>query len=236
MFLRVQDFQGPGFSRSRFFRVRVQVLEVASITVNMELCGLSDETKERLLHVFRIDPKWSKTKPGYWILPCSINFEKIKEFQIYEDDIWIITTAKSGTTWMQELAWLIMHDIDIGKSKCDQYFRCSFLEREYVLESYPRTEKTAKKFAIYFDVSCDVESTNWYMRYSMAYTRIMTKPRMIKTHLPLSLLPKKLLDTCKVIFVTRNLKDAAVSFYYHLKLTRGLRQSFREFANCFISN
>ena len=70
----------------------------------------------------------------------------------------------------------------------------------------------------------------------MAYTRIMTKPRMIKTHLPLSLLPKKLLDTCKVIFVTRNLKDAAVSFYYHLKLTRGLRRSFREFANCFISN
>ena len=75
----------------------------------MELCGLSDETRERLLHVFGIDSKWSKTKPGYWILPCSVNFEKIKEFQIYEDDIWIITTAKSGTTWMQELAWLIMH-------------------------------------------------------------------------------------------------------------------------------
>ena len=137
---------------------------------------------------------------------------------------------------MQELAWLIMHDIDIGKSKCDQFFRYPFLEREYLLESYPTTEETAKKFAPYPDVLCDVESANWYRRHSVEYTRKMTKPRMIKTHLPLSLLPDKLLDTCKVIFVTRNLKDAAVSFYYHFKLTTGLRQSFREFANCFVNS
>ena len=70
----------------------------------------------------------------------------------------------------------------------------------------------------------------------MEYTRTMTKPRIIKTHLPLSLLPKKLLDSCKVIFVMRNIKDAAVFFYYHFRLTSGLRKSFREFANCFINN
>ena len=202
----------------------------------MELCELSDETKRRLLHVFGIEMKWSKTKPGDWILPSAINLKKIKEFQIYEDDIWIITTPKSGTTWMQELAWLIVHDIDIGKSKCDQFCRCPFLEREYLLEAYPTTVETSKKFAPYPDVPCDVESANWYMRHSMEYTRKMTKPRMIKTHLPLNLLPEKLLDTCKVIFVTRNLKDAAVSFYCHFKLTTGLTQSFREFANCFINS
>ena len=202
----------------------------------LELCELPDETKERLLHVFGIELKWSKTKPGDWILPSSINLKKIKEFQIYEDDIWIITTPKSGTTWMQELAWLIMHDIDVEKSKCDQFFRCPYLEREYVLESYPTTEETAKKFAPYPDVPCDSESANWYMRHSMEYARRMAKHRMIKTHLPLNLLPEKLLDTCKVIFLTRNLKDAAVSFYYHFKLTSGLRKSFREFARCFINN
>ena len=35
-------------------------------------------------------------------------------------------------------------------------------------------------------------------------------PRVIKTHLPLEFLPTKLLDTCKVIFVGRNPKDACV--------------------------
>ena len=202
----------------------------------MELCELSDETKELLLYVFEIELKWSKTKPGDWILPSSINLKKIKEFEIYEDDIWIITTPKSETTWMQELAWLTMHDVDAGKSICDQFFRCPFLELEHVFESYPTTEETAKKFGPYPDIPCDVESANWYRRHSMEYTRTMTKPRIIKIHLPLSLLPKKLLDSCKVIFVMRNIKDAAVSFYYHFRLTSGLRQSFREFANCFINN
>ena len=34
----------------------------------------------------------------------------------------------------------------------------------------------------------------------------MARPRMIKSHLPLGLLPDNLLETCKVIYVTRNIK------------------------------
>ena len=41
----------------------------------------------------------------------------------------------------------------------------------------------------------------------------MARPRMIKSHLPLSLLPDNFLETFEVIYVTRNIKDAAVSFY-----------------------
>ena len=108
--------------------------------------------------------KWFKTKPGDWILPSSVNLKKIKESQIYEDDIWIITTSKSETTWLEEIAWLAMYEIDIGKSKCDQVFGYPYREREDDLESYPTTEKTVKKFTPYPDVPCDVESANLYMR------------------------------------------------------------------------
>lgn len=40
-------------------------------------------------------------------------------------------------------------------------------------------------------------------------------PRFLKSHLPLSLLPPALLDTCKIIYMTRDPRDVAVS-YYHL--------------------
>ena len=43
----------------------------------------------------------------------------------------------------------------------------------------------------------------------------MPSPRVIKTHLPFEMLPPNLLDTCKVIFVSRNPKDCCVSFYHH---------------------
>ena len=39
------------------------------------------------------------------------------------------------------------------------------------------------------------------------------KPRVIKSHLTFELLPPKLLDTCKVVYVCRNPKDAIVSYY-----------------------
>lgn len=43
----------------------------------------------------------------------------------------------------------------------------------------------------------------------------MPSPRIIKTHLPMTFLPPTLLDTCKVVYVARDPRDVAVS-YYHL--------------------
>lgn len=43
----------------------------------------------------------------------------------------------------------------------------------------------------------------------------LPSPRFLKSHLPLSLLPPSLLDTCKVVYVARDPRDVAVSFYHH---------------------
>merc|ERR1719187_1327339 len=45
-------------------------------------------------------------------------------------------------------------------------------------------------------------------------------PRLIKTHYPFELLPPNLLDTCKVLYVCRNVKDAVVSFFHHETLMK----------------
>ena len=53
---------------------------------------------------------------------------------------------------------------------------------------------------------------------SVQFTADLKGPRVIKTHLPLSMLPPNLLDTAKVIYCTRNPKDSVVSFFHHEKI------------------
>ena len=40
----------------------------------------------------------------------------------------------------------------------------------------------------------------------------------VKSHLPLSLGPPRLLDVCKVVYVARHPKDVCVSYYHHCRL------------------
>ena len=59
------------------------------------------------------------------------------------------------------------------------------------------------------------------------------KPRIIKSHLTFEMLPPKLLDTCKVVYVCRNPKDTVVSFYkMHEMITPEMGDaSFEDFAD-----
>jgi len=63
----------------------------------------------------------------------------------------------------------------------------------------------------------------------------MASPRIIKTHLPFPLLPKRVKTVKpKIIYVTRNPKDVCVSFYHFCKLFHGMRCTFDEFCDLFV--
>ena len=81
----------------------------------MELQELQQASYKRLHQLFGIETKYCKVLPGNWFLTAHIDLKKIKEFQIYEGDVWVITTPKSGITWMQEITWLIMNDLNLQK-------------------------------------------------------------------------------------------------------------------------
>lgn len=71
-------------------------------------------------------------KPNYCVLPAKYSevHDKIKSFKVREDDVFLCGNAKSGTTWAQEMVWLINNDLnyDGAKGKNLLYERFRLLE------------------------------------------------------------------------------------------------------------
>lgn len=42
--------------------------------------------------------------------------ERVKKMEIYGDDIWVVTFPKCGTTWTQELVWILNNDLNYEKA------------------------------------------------------------------------------------------------------------------------
>ena len=122
------------------------------------------------------------------LVSCLLKFELMAE-QIWnfiprKDDIWIVTFPKCGTTLTQELVWQIVNNVqlDSEESKKQLYLRSPFLEAGCIRVK-----------------GDDVKYTD-----PLTYAAYQLKsPRIIKSHLPISMLPPNLLDTSKVLYVGR---------------------------------
>eukprot|EP00092_Neocalanus_flemingeri_P014654 GFUD01015816.1.p1 GENE.GFUD01015816.1~~GFUD01015816.1.p1 ORF type:complete len:330 (+),score=74.86 GFUD01015816.1:291-1280(+) len=123
------------------------------------------------------------------------NIQRVITMQIRASDVWVVTPPKCGTTWLQEMTWLIRNGADTEGVKTFLFDRSPFVEYPMVVDL---KQELVDKF---FD---DLEMS--------------PSPRLLKTHLPFELLPPDLLNVCKVIFCCRNIKDAVVSLYHHERL------------------
>lgn len=63
------------------------------------------------------------------------------------------------------------------------------------------------------------------------------RPRCIKSHLPLELLPRALWTVKpKIIYVARDPRDAMISYYHHHRLWVGYQGKLEDFAEAFLAD
>ena len=130
------------------------------------------------------------------------DLDKLKDLALRDDDVWIVTYPKAGTTWTQYIVHLIHNGgIDDGKK---------------ISEAVPWIETGTS------DAPVTAED--------------LTPPRAFKSHMPYERMPCGLPNAtpCKYIYVARNPKDLATSFYHHYHAYHAPGIEWKEFLEYFL--
>jgi hypothetical protein len=132
----------------------------------------------------------------------------IRQMEFGPDDIVIASYPKSGTTWMAELVSALAYGGDtaaLSKVRQDERVPWLELENDYLWVN------------LFYRWNRMTGATKAEEEQSPKRRRVCI------THLPLELLPPSIIEgKCRLIYVARNPKDNAVSFFHFHKMARFL--------------
>lgn len=131
---------------------------------------------------------------------------RLNSFQIRSDDLFICSYPRSGTTWTEEIVSCVASKLDSNFMKKPVHDRVHHLE-------------AGRTFG------------------QQSFLDGLKSPRLMGTHLPLTHCPDQLKALkCKVIYVARNPKDQAVSYYHFHRTAKylgGREWKWEEFLRLF---
>ncbi|XP_054263438.1 luciferin sulfotransferase-like isoform X2 [Macrosteles quadrilineatus] len=120
---------------------------------------------------------------------------RIRNLEVREDDVWVVSFPKCGSRLTQEMVWLLSNNLDYGEAKNTVLYK-RFVFLEYI--------------TLWPEGADQPDTVSW--------VEDMPSPRFIKTHLPLELLPEELwTKKPKIIYIGRNPKDTAIAYFGHYK-------------------
>ncbi|XP_021926131.1 sulfotransferase family cytosolic 1B member 1-like isoform X2 [Zootermopsis nevadensis] len=190
----------------------------------------TDSEQDRLLNEF-FKPSFRRgyvrVGPNKVLMPVYyLKFaDRIENMEVRDSDVWVVSHPKTGTTWTQEMAWVIGTDLDFEGAKVPLPERFPFLDHTPLFD--------------YSDIIPKLPELELplFITDSLTYIDEMESPRFIKTHLPWELLPKQIrhgIKKPKIIYVARNAKDTCVSYYHHCKILEGYSGSFDDYCKLFL--
>lgn len=127
-----------------------------------------------------------------------------KEFVVKDDDVFVVTFPRSGTTWTEQIVHLLVNNGEQGEKR--------LTDAVPWLETLPHRPS------------------------GMSETlKTMRGRRLFTSHLPHPLMPHAKSATAKFIYVARNPKDVATSFYFHDQSKGGYEGTWEEHFQLFMN-
>ncbi|KAJ6638636.1 Sulfotransferase 1C4 [Pseudolycoriella hygida] len=192
-----------------------------------EIINVDEATKKRLMTLFK-GPFFTSIKvgPEKWSMPAIYEetADILYNFPAFSDDIYISTYPRSGTTWTQEMIWLLCNDLNYEAAKATPLTtRFPFLEMESLA---PKND------------AINEEMKNLLPKPALDILSEVTSGRLIKTHLPIKLMPYDALEKrCKIVYVARNPADVVVSLYHFNRNPAMMYAgSFQQFVDLFLED
>jgi len=150
--------------------------------------------------------------------------ERLYNFTLRDDDIWIVTYPKVGTTWTQEMVWMLVNDVDKEAGAVPQMLRSPFMEVGAIMGKMAENAPFPP-------------IVKQMLQDPITFADKMSGRRVLKAHVPIEFLPPELTKRCKVVYVARNPRDTCVSFFKHNQSMpgHGYIGDFAEFTELFKS-
>ncbi|XP_069177640.1 sulfotransferase 1A1-like isoform X4 [Procambarus clarkii] len=142
-----------------------------------------------------------RLRPGGWLYPTLFTkyADAIYNYKFTEGDVLVMGMPRSGTTWMLELVWTMLHNPDLNqRGNLPIFIRAPHIDFDMMLDSKTirSTVENPQQFTEMFRQMCPGKKVEdgVFLQISEA----LPAPRVMKTHLPSTLLPPSLLQTTKL--------------------------------------